>query len=87
MMQMKKLFSTIRKLGRVEGFEVKNNRIILFLIGPTMFIYSYYIQNNDDESIRINGAKEIFALLFLIASFCPFIWECNLNSVCCFFPV
>jgi signal transduction histidine kinase len=75
MLEMNKLFSKIRKLGRVEGFEVKNNRLILFLIGPTMFLYSYYIQNNDDESIKINGAKEVFALLFLVASFCPFIFK------------
>lgn len=75
MMQKKNFFNKIWKLGRVEGFEVKNNRLILFLIGPTMFIYSYYIQNTDDESIRINGAKEFFALLFLLASFCPFIFK------------
>ncbi|MGK0454986.1 MAG: signal transduction histidine kinase [Paraglaciecola sp.] len=75
MMQRKNFFSKIQKLGRVEDFEVKNNRLILFLIGPTMFVYSYYIQNNDDESIKIKGAKVIFALLFLVASFCPFIFK------------
>ena len=75
MMQRKNFFSKILKLGRVEDFEVKNNRLILFLIGPTMFVYSYYIQNNDDESIKIKGAKVIFALLFLVASFCPFIFK------------
>ena len=72
---MNNIQKKIQKLGRVEDFEVKNNRLILFLIGPTMFVYSYYIQNNDDDSIKIQGAKVIFALLFLVASFCPFIFK------------
>lgn len=72
---MNKIIKKIQKLGRVEDFEVKNNRLILFLIGPTMFIYSYYIQNDDDESIKIKGAKFVFASLFLIASCCPFIFK------------
>ncbi|PQJ82655.1 sensor histidine kinase [Polaribacter glomeratus] len=62
-------------LGKVENFEVKNNSLILFLIGPTMFIYSYYIQNNEDESIKIKGAKVLFAFLFLIASLLPFLFK------------
>lgn len=57
---MNNIQKKIQKLGRVEDFEVKNNRLILFLIGPTMFVYSYYIQNNDDDSIKIQGAKVIF---------------------------
>ena len=72
---MNNIQKKIQKLGRVEDFEVKNNRLILFLIGPTMYMYIYYIQNNDDDSIEIKGAKLAFALLFLIASLCPFIFK------------
>jgi|TARA_B110000116_G_C16794849_1_gene565989 signal transduction histidine kinase len=72
---MKYFLKKIGQLGSVEDYEVKNNRLILFLIGPIMFVYSYYIQNTDDDSIRIKGAKVVFALLFLIASFCPFIFK------------
>mgnify|MGYP003633845998 CR=1 FL=1 len=69
----------IFRLGKVENFEVKNNSLILFLIGPSMFIYSYYIQSYEDESIKIKGAKVFFALLFLVASFLPFIFKKSIH--------
>lgn len=77
---MNDFLKKICQLGSVEDYEVKNNRLILFLIGPIMFIYSSYIQNTDDESIRIKGAKVVFASLFLFASFCPFIFKKTIYS-------
>jgi signal transduction histidine kinase len=75
MMQRKNFFSKIQKLGRVEDFEVKNNRLILFLIGPVLFLYSYLNNNYGDEAIRIEGAREVAALCFLCASILPFIFK------------
>jgi len=40
-----------------------------------MFIYSYYIQSYQDESIQLKGEKIFFALLFLVVSFLPFIFK------------
>jgi signal transduction histidine kinase len=71
----KKIF----RLGKVENFEVRNNRLILFLIGPTMFIYSYYVQSYEDDSIKIKGAKVFFALLFLVGSLLPFIFKKSIH--------
>jgi hypothetical protein len=42
---MNKFQKTIRKLGKVEDFEVKDNSLLLFLIGPSLFIFSYFINN------------------------------------------
>lgn len=44
-----------------------------------MFIYSYYIQSYEDESIKIKGAKVFFALLFLVASILPFIFKKSIH--------
>lgn len=70
----------IQGLGSVEGFEVKSHSFLLFLIGPTLFIYSYFINNYGDETLRIEGAREVSALLFLIASILPFIFKKTINS-------
>ncbi|SDR71876.1 His Kinase A (phospho-acceptor) domain-containing protein [Polaribacter sp. KT25b] len=72
---MKNIQKRILKLGRVEDFEVKNSSIIFFLIGPSLFIYSYFINNYGDENVRIEGAREFFAFLFFIASCLPFIFK------------
>jgi signal transduction histidine kinase len=68
-------FGKFGKLGKVERFEVKNNSLCLFLIGPVLFLYSYLNNNYGDNSIRIEGAREVSALLFLGASILPFIFK------------
>jgi signal transduction histidine kinase len=65
----------IQELGEVEDFEVKNNSLLLFLIGPSLFIFSYFINNFGDDNLRIKGAREFFALLFLIVSILPHIFK------------
>jgi signal transduction histidine kinase len=65
----------IQGLGEVEDFEVKNNSLLLFLIGPSLFIFSYFINNFGDDNLRIKGAREFFALLFLIVSILPHIFK------------
>jgi signal transduction histidine kinase len=72
---MNKFQKTIRKLGKVEDFEVKDNSLLLFLIGPSLFIFSYFINNFGDDNLRIKGAREFFALLFLIVSILPHIFK------------
>ncbi|PQJ82656.1 sensor histidine kinase [Polaribacter glomeratus] len=72
---MNKFQKTIRKLGKVEDFEIKNNSLVLFLIGPSLFIYSHFINNYGIDTVKIQGARELFALLFLIVSILPFIFK------------
>lgn len=70
---MNELKKKLRKLGRVEDFEVKNNSLILFLIGPSLFVFSYFFNGYRVENVVIEGAREFFALLFLIVSILPFV--------------
>ena len=72
---MNNLLEKFRKLGKVESFEVNNNSLCLFLIGPVLFLYSYLNNNYGDESIRIEGAREVAALCFLSASILPLIFK------------
>ena len=72
---MNNFLEKFQKLGTVERFEVKNNSVCLFLIGPLLFIYSSLNNNYGDNSIRIEGAREVSALLFLSASILPFIFK------------
>ncbi len=61
---MNNFLEKLHKLGTVESFEVKNNSLVLFLIGPLLFVYSYFINNYGDQTIRIDGAREVSALFF-----------------------
>lgn len=79
-LQMNKIKQRIRRLGKVEDFELKNNSLVLFLIGPSIFIFSYFINNFGYDNQRIEGAREFFALLFLIVSILPFILKNNIKS-------
>jgi len=72
---MKNFLEKLQKLGTVEIFEVKNNSLCLFLIGPVLFLYSGFNNRYGEESIRIEGAREIAALFFLGASMLPFIFK------------
>tara|TARA_R110001592_G_scaffold361321_1_gene671709 strand:+ start:82 stop:1362 length:1281 start_codon:yes stop_codon:yes gene_type:complete len=70
----------IQRLGKVEDFEVKNNSLLLFLIGPGLFIFSYFINNFGDDNVRIKGAREFFAFLFLIVSILPHIFKKGIKA-------
>ncbi len=70
---MNNFLEKLRQLGTVESYEVKNNSLCLFLIGPVLFLYSYLNNNYGDDSVRIEGAREVAALFFLGASILPFI--------------
>ncbi len=72
---MNNFLEKLHKLGTVESFEVKNNSLVLFLIGPLLFVYSYFINNYGDQTIRIDGAREVSALFFFSASILPFIFK------------
>jgi signal transduction histidine kinase len=72
---MNNFIEKLIKFGTVERFEVKNYSLCLFLIGPLLFIYSSLNNNYGDNSIRIEGAREVSALLFLGASILPFIFK------------
>ena len=72
---MKNFLEKLQKLGTVEVFEVKNNSLCLFLIVPVLFLYSFFNNKYGEESIRIEGAKEVAALFFLGASILPFIFK------------
>ena len=72
---MKNFLEKLQKLGTVEVFEVKNNSLCLFLIGPVLFLYSYLNNNYGDENIKIEWAREVSALCFLGASILPFIFK------------
>tara|TARA_R110001592_G_scaffold96733_1_gene277583 strand:- start:573 stop:1862 length:1290 start_codon:yes stop_codon:yes gene_type:complete len=80
MLQMNDLRKKLRKLGRVEDFEVKNNSLILFLIGPSLFVFSYFFDSYRLENIIIEGAREFFAILFLIVSILPFILKRKIKA-------
>ena len=60
---MKTFIKKLYELGKVERFEVRNNSIVLFLIGPSLFLYSLFIDNYDDDKVRIQGAREVFSLV------------------------
>jgi hypothetical protein len=72
---MNSFLEKLQKLGTVEVFEVKTNSLCLFLIGPVLFLYSYLNNNYGEESIRIEGAREVSALCFFCASILPFIFK------------
>ena len=72
---MKNFLEKLQKLGTVEVFEVKNNSLCLFLIVPVLFLYSFFNNKYGEESIRIEGAKEVAALFFLGASILPFVFK------------
>ena len=72
---MKNFLEKLQKLGTVEVFEVKNNSLCLFLIVPVLFLYSFINNKYGEESIRIEGAKEVAALFFLGASILPFVFK------------
>jgi signal transduction histidine kinase len=79
-LQMNNFIKRIRRLGKVEDFELKNNSLILFLIGPSLFVFSYFYSTYQVENITIKGAREIFAILFLIVSLLPVIFKNRIKS-------
>ncbi|TXD60252.1 hypothetical protein ES044_08060 [Polaribacter sp. IC066] len=67
------------KLGKVENFELKNSSLILFLMAPIFFGWSYFIHNYEQVNKRVEGSTEFFALLFFIASIFPFIFKKSIH--------
>ena len=78
--QMNNFQRKMLRLGKVEDYEVRNNSIILLLIGPSLFVFSYFLDNFGTEKVLIKGAREIFAFLFLIVSILPFILQKKIKS-------
>ena len=76
---MNYFFKKIGQLESVDIYKGKNNSLILFLVVPALIVYSYLINNYGNETIRIDGVRGVFALLFVSISILPYIFKKTLK--------
>ncbi|MEX0274769.1 MAG: ATP-binding protein [Flavobacteriaceae bacterium] len=60
------------KIGRAEWFEIRSSCLILLMVAPGLYIYSILIGAFDPNRVEITGARELFAMLFLVGGLMPF---------------
>ena len=62
---------SLKKIGRLEPFEIKNNSLVLCLISPGVYIYSLLIFRYNVNAVEIPYLREIFAVLFMLVALLP----------------
>ncbi|WP_299125568.1 ATP-binding protein [uncultured Tenacibaculum sp.] len=62
---------SLKKIGRLESFEIKNNSLVLCLISPGVYIYSLLIFRYNVNAIEIPYLREVFAVLFMLVALLP----------------
>lgn len=67
------IINFLKKLGRLEPFEIKNSSITLIFGAPSTFIYLEVMKYYNPELIMPFYGNIIFACLFLIAGILPYI--------------
>lgn len=67
------IINFLKKLGRLEPFEIKNSSITLILGAPSTFIYLEVMKYYNPELIMPFYGNIIFACLFLIVGILPYI--------------
>ncbi|WP_272151243.1 sensor histidine kinase [Tenacibaculum aiptasiae] len=62
---------SLKKIGRLESFEIKNNSLVLCLISPGVYIYSLLIFRYNVNAVEIPYLREVFAVLFMLVALLP----------------
>ncbi len=62
---------SLKKIGRLEPFEIKNNSLVLCLISPGVYIYSLLIFRYNVNAVEIPYLREVFAVLFMLVALLP----------------
>ncbi|CAM1367148.1 sensor histidine kinase [Tenacibaculum xiamenense] len=63
----------LKDAGKLEAFEIKNNSIVLSLLGPGVYIYSLLIYHFNPSLVEVPYAREFFTILFLGVGLSPMI--------------
>lgn len=62
----------LKKIGRLESFEIKNNSLVLCLLSPGIYIYSLLIFHYNGNAVEVPYLREFFAFLFLVVGLFPY---------------
>ncbi|MCF2875252.1 MULTISPECIES: sensor histidine kinase [unclassified Tenacibaculum] len=62
---------SLKKIGRLEPFEIKNNSLVLCLISPGVYVYSLLIFRYNVNALEIPYLREVFAVLFMLVALLP----------------
>lgn len=63
--------SFLKKIGKLEAFEIKNTSTVLCLIAPGLYLYSLLIFYFNPNAIEIEYGREFFSLFFFILGLLP----------------
>ena len=61
----------LKKIGRLESFEINNNSLVLCLLSPGIYIYSLLIFHYNVNAVELPYLRELFAFLFLLVGLLP----------------
>lgn len=61
----------LKKIGKLESFEIKNSSLVLCLTAPGLYIYSLLIFYFNKNATEISYMRELFAVLFLVVGLLP----------------
>ncbi len=61
----------LKRIGRLESFEIKNNSLVLCLLSPGIYVYSLLIFNYNVNAVELPYLREFFAFLFLFVGLLP----------------
>lgn len=64
-----------KKMGQMDDFELKSSIPVFLLIAPCQYLYSMFIAYFSPERLELDGARELFSLLFLIVGFLPLFFK------------
>lgn len=74
------MINFLKKLGRLEPFEIKNSSITLILGAPSTYIYLEVMKHYNADLIMPFYGNIIFACVFLVAGLIPFLKKDTLNN-------
>lgn len=63
--------SFLKRIGKLEPFEIRNNSLMLCLISPGIYVYSLLIFQYNTSATEIPYLREVFAILFLVVGLLP----------------
>ncbi|CAM1343765.1 sensor histidine kinase [Tenacibaculum amylolyticum] len=63
----------LKRLGKLEPFEIKNSSLVLILMSPGIYLYSVLIFRFNPHAIEVPYLRELFAVFYMIVGLLPFL--------------
>ncbi|CAL2079463.1 sensor histidine kinase [Tenacibaculum sp. 190524A02b] len=65
------ILSFLKKIGRLEAFEINSSSLVLSLMSPGLYLYSILIFEFNSNAVEIPFLREVFTFFFMVVGLLP----------------